>query len=189
MCLSLGACVFFNRKLLIYIIGITLGVTYNQSMASPPFGGFNDAYSKNAAEIEKRQRNPWTRQMPRQRGYGYGQPFTPKMPKHNETRFISEEELEALNNQSIFLNESDYSHGWKPLPSMEGLKQRPRYTEPQQPQSYDNRFTNDYGAGLRPNMYQGNQPSMVMPFDPMDPGQSGAPFSGPFRGIDSFMYE
>ena len=177
---------FFNHKLLIYIIGVTLGVTYNPSMASPSFGGFNDAYSRSDAENENRQRNPWARQLPRQRGYG--QRFTPNIPRHNKTRFISEAELEALNNQSIFLNEPNFSHGWKPLPS-QGLRQRPRYAEPKQPQPYDDGFANDYETGLRPNMYQGNQPSMVMPFDPMDPGRSGAPFSGPFRGIDSFMYE
>ena len=162
---------------------------YNLSVASPPVNAFGDLYTADAMKVEKRQYNPWARKMPMERDVD--QRFTPRFgaSEHRGPRFITEQELEALNNPSTMTREPRSSHGWMPLPMLDESRKKPRFRTPSYSQPSDNRFVNDYRTGVRTDNNQWAVPSMVLPVDPMDPGRSGAPLSGPFRGIDSFMYE
>lgn len=181
----------FNHYLLIYIIGATLSVAYNQSVASPPYNGYNSAYSPEAIKVEKQKRNPWAVKKPVERAFM--QQFNSRMSESQGSKFITEEELDALNNQSVINNKPGVSQGWQPLPAMRGSRHRPDYySAPSYRQSPGNRYESGKETELKTDNNQWNQPPAslpVLPVDPMDPGRYGTPFGGPFEGIDSLIYE
>ena len=173
---------FFKHNSLMYIIGVSLSVAYSPSIASSEFNGFRDTYPVDVMKVEKRQqRNPWAMKSPTKRDAN--QYFLPRLPEGGRDKYITDEELDALNHQSNFL------HGWKPLPSLQGLKQQPYYESPSYLRPSGKRMRNGNETRVNSINKQWDVPPVELSVDPMDPGRSGAPFDGPFRGIDSFMYE
>lgn len=189
-----------NRSFLIYIIGLMLSITYNSSIASPYDGVFNNRHSVSAVKTDHSKQhpensNPWARKMPMKRSNN--QKSSPVFSENTAPRFITEQELDALNNPFYSANEAVYSYGWKPLPMLDGMGQSSRFEVQPYNQIYnrpynDGFYNNSPGYGLSNPQWgnnSGGYPAASYPLDPMNPGGFGIPFGGPFNGIDSFMYE
>ena len=170
-----------------YVIGLSLLTAYGHCVASSAFSGYNDAYSVDMMKVEKQQSNPWaTKPSPET---NENQNFPPNFPQSEVDRYITDEELNALNNQSSINSGSSFSNGWMPLPLIPNMMQNRKYESPSYFQTTGNRkFRNDE---VRENSYNKpwGGPMMELPIDPMDPGRYGSPFGQPSGGIDSFMYE
>jgi len=189
---GISAIVGFNRYFLIYVIGATLSVAYNSSVASQPYDGYNDMDAPDVTKVKKQQRNPWAVRKPVEREFF--QQHISNMPGYHGSKYITKEELDALNNPPVINDGAGVSHGWQPLPALNEGRQRPDYYNPPlYRQSQGNRYDNSSrGTELKTDNNQWNQPPAALPMlpvDPMDPGRFGTPFSGPFNRIDSLMYE
>ena len=109
------------------------------------------------------------------------------------SRFITEQELRELNNQTYPTYDSGYSHGWKPMPMMNGMLNNPNYINNSHSGYYSapvsQSFYSDTNSRYDSDYYQWGNNRARLPADPMMRGNFGVPYGGPFNGIDSFMYE
>ena len=116
------------------------------------------------------------------------------MPENQGSRFITQEELERLNNPPLINGGRGVPHGWQPLPALNSARQRSDYYNTQSYRQSPSGSRYESGRKAEPGTDQNdwNQPPVVLPVlpvDPMDPGRFGTPYNGPFNGIDSYMYE
>lgn len=179
-----------SRHFLIYFIGVILSSTYNFSFASPYDGVFSNQYPVNSVKVDKQTNNPWLRRM--SMGREMPQQALPVFSGNNAPRFITEQELDALNNPFYSTNGGVYLHGWKPLPMLDGMGQRPNFGlqayDRGYNQSYNDRLYRDSGNYGFSHSPWGNE-ATGYPVDSMNPGQFGFPFGEPLNGINAFIYE
>ena len=148
--------------------------------------------------FNREQVNPWASK-PQVRQNIYNSPrqrHLNSMPAESSgPRFISEEELDALNNGS-------YYHGV--IDTQDDLTSAPLYDQKRMPSAYNASpyARKDLNRRARPgkefSQYRNKIPEQrkqiiarpsTYPHESFDPGQFGVPFAAPFDGIDTFTYE
>lgn len=148
--------------------------------------------------FKREQVNPWAIRPqvrrnyynPRQQHYPDPSPPVPSGP-----RFISEEELDALNNDGYYPGVIDtpdnsatvplYDQKRKPSAYETSPYARKDFNQPALPREEFDQYRNKMPESRKQTT---TRPSMY-PLDPIDPGQFGVPFAAPFDSIDTFIYE